>query len=114
MIGFLILIFFTIIPVKIGAEIFGAGNKEVKSCILAIVIGTALSFLSTTLIGGFLGFLASYVLVSVVYSKVLLFSFAGGLAFTLGVLLIQISITQALIDFGILEALFNFGLFTLG
>ena len=68
MIGFLILVLFTIVAVKIGVEIFGAGNKEVKSCILAVVIGTVLSFWSTTLIGGLLGFLVAYVLVSVVYS----------------------------------------------
>ncbi|MCE0558703.1 hypothetical protein [Motilimonas sp. E26] len=102
MIGWLILMLVTVVPVKIGAELFGAENKGFKFCILAVIVGTILSFASVSLIGGFLGLVIAYILVSLVYSKIFLFSFGGGLAFTLGVFVIQIGVAQALTDFGLL------------
>ncbi|MCP4323561.1 MAG: hypothetical protein GY787_17260 [Alteromonadales bacterium] len=101
MIGALILMLITVVPVKIGAELFGAENKGVKFCILAVIVGTILSLASVSMIGGVVGLIIAYVLVSVVYSKIFLFSFGGGLAFTLGVFLIQIGITQGLTELGL-------------
>ena len=101
MIGAFILMLITVVPVKIGAEIFGAENKGFKFCILAVIVGTVLSFASVSMIGGLAGLIIAYILVSVVYSKIFLFSFGGGLAFTLGVFLIQIGITQGLTELGL-------------
>jgi len=101
MIGALILMLITVVPVKIGAEIFGAENKGFKFCILAVIVGTVLSFASVSMVGGLAGLIIAYILVSVVYSKIFLFSFGGGLAFTLGVFLIQIGVTQGLTELGL-------------
>ena len=101
MIGALILMLITVVPVKIGAEVFGAENKGFKFCILAVIVGTVLSFASVSMIGGLAALIIAYILVSVVYSKIFLFSFGGGLAFTLGVFLIQIGITQGLTELGL-------------
>ena len=99
--GVLILMLLTVIPVKIGAELFGAENKGLQYCFLVVVIGTILSLTSFALIGGLIGLIVAYVVVSFVYSKVFQLSFYGGLAFTLAVFIIQIGVTQGLTDLGV-------------
>lgn len=101
MFGVIILILITVVPVKIGAEVFGAENKGFKFCILAVIVWTILSFASINLIGGLIGVITAYILVSLVYSKIFLFSFGGALAFTLGVFLIQVGVTQGLTELGL-------------
>lgn len=98
---FLVLFSLTILPVKIGATIFGATNNELKLCAISVFIGTFLSMVCLMLIGGFLGLMASYIAVSIVYSRVLGISIMWSFLFTFGVFFIQVGVVQALTKFGI-------------
>jgi hypothetical protein len=98
--GMIILMLITIVPVKIGAEIFRSDNPGIKPCILAVVIGTILALISAAIFGDF-GFIAAYITVSIFYGKIIQFSFLGSLGFTLVVLLIQVGIIQGLRDIGL-------------
>lgn len=53
------------------------------------------------LIGDFLGLMASYIAVSIVYSRVLGISIMWSFLFTFGVFFIQVGVVQALTKFGI-------------
>ncbi|MGI2173772.1 hypothetical protein [Shewanella ulleungensis] len=101
MLGLLILALLTVVPVRIGAQLFDADNKGLGYCLLAVVIGTTLATACTALIGGLTGLILAYFLVSIVYSKIFLLSFGSALFFTLAVFLIQVGLTQALTDLGI-------------
>lgn len=105
--GIIILILITVVPVKIGAELFGADNKGFKFCILAAVVGTILASISASLIGGLIGLIVSYIVVSIVYSKIFQFSFGGSLGFTLAVFVIQIGVVQGLNDLGLVLVKFT-------
>ncbi|OBT10420.1 hypothetical protein A9267_05960 [Shewanella sp. UCD-FRSSP16_17] len=101
MLGLLILMLFTVIPVKIGAELFGASNKELKYCVLAVFIGTVLSTICALVIGDLLGLFIAYCVVSMVYSRVFLFSFGTAFVFTFVVFMIQVGLVQMMADIGI-------------
>jgi len=90
----------TILPVKIGATVFGAENNEFKNCVIAVFLGTTLALLCGKLIGGFIGLVVAFIAVSTVYSKILGLSFSWSFLFTIGVIFIQIGIMQALTKFG--------------
>jgi len=98
---FLVLFLLTVLPVKIGATVFGAENNEFKYCAISVFIGTLLAVVCSKLIGGLSGLLASYIAVSFVYSRVLGLSLLWSFLFTFGVFLIQVAIAQALTRFGI-------------
>lgn len=101
MLAWLILILITIVPVKIGAELFEAENKTIIHCGLAVSIGTILAFTIVIAIKGLFGLIVTYIAISVVYSKIFQLSFGKGLTFTLAVFVIQLGIVQGLTDFGL-------------
>jgi hypothetical protein len=101
LIGISILALVTVIPVKIGANLFSAGNSNLISCVIATIIGTALSLTSINYIGGFTGILIAYLLMSLVYSKVFQLPFSSSLKLTFVIIIIQIGCIQGLVDFGI-------------
>jgi len=101
MIGVLILGLITVVPIRIGAELFGAGNKNLTSCVIATVLGTALGLLSMNILGGLPGIIIAFILMSLTYSKVFQLSFSTSLKFTFVIIIIQIGCTQALVDFGL-------------
>jgi len=98
----LVIMVSTTIPVKLGANIFGALNKEMKHCAIAVVLGTIAAILLFKLLGGFLGLVSSYIAVSVIYWYILQISFAWSFVFTLVVLLLQFAILQVLGKLGML------------
>jgi uncharacterized membrane protein YdjX (TVP38/TMEM64 family) len=96
---FLVLLLLTVLPVKIGATIFGATNNEFKYCAISVFLGTLFSIMCLTLIGGEGGLLAGYIAVSIVYSRVLGLSLMWSFLFTFGIFLIQMAMVQALSKF---------------
>jgi len=98
--GTLLIMALTTIPVKIGAEMFGALNKELKYCALAVVLGTISAILLAKLVGGFLAFVLTFIAISLIYWQVLQISFAWSFIFTIVVVLIQLAVIQGLGQFG--------------
>ncbi|MEL0657206.1 hypothetical protein V6257_19495 [Pseudoalteromonas issachenkonii] len=98
---FLVLFSLTVLPVKIGATVFGATNNEFKYCAISVFLGTLIAIICSKLIGGFSGLLAGYIGVSIVYSRVLGLSLSWSFLFTFGILFIQVATVQALTRFGI-------------
>jgi len=102
--GTLLIMALTTIPVKIGAEMFGALNKELKYCALAVVLGTISAILLAEFVGGFLAFVLTFIAISLIYWQVLQISFAWSFVFTIVVVLIQLAVIQGLGQFGELIA----------
>ena len=102
--GTLLIMALTTIPVKIGAEMFGALNKELKYCALAVVLGTISAILLAKFVGGFLALVLTFIAISLIYWQVLQISFAWSFIFTIVVLLIQFAVIQGLGLFGELLA----------
>lgn len=96
----LLIMALTTIPVKIGAEMFGALNKDLKYCALAVVLGTISAILIAKFVGGFLALVLSFIAISLIYWQVLQISFAWSFAFTIVVVLIQLAIIQGIGQFG--------------
>jgi hypothetical protein len=86
----------TTIPVKIGADMFGALNRKFIHCAIAVALGTLSAVMLFMFIGGFLALVLSFIAVSIVYWRVLGISFASSFLFTLFVLLIQFAIIQGI------------------
>ena len=97
----LVLMAITTIPVKIGAELFDAPNKDIKYCALAVVLGTISAVILFKLLGGFLGLVASFIAISVIYYLILQISFAWSFTFTLMVIILQSASVKLLKDIGI-------------
>ncbi len=93
----LVLMVLTILPVKMAAVFFHAGNSNLINCIISVVAGTIGTFICFTILDGFLALLSAYIVVSLVYWKALQLSFSWSFIFTFGVLAIQIAIFQVLI-----------------
>jgi len=93
----LVLMVITILPVKLGAVLFHAGNSNLINCIISVVAGTIGTFICFSILDGFLALLSAYIVVSLIYWKVLQLSFSWSFIFTFGVLGIQVAIFQALI-----------------
>jgi len=53
------LVIMAAIPVKIGAELFGALNKDIKYCALTVVLKTTAAILLVNILGEFLGLILS-------------------------------------------------------
>ncbi|HEY5604199.1 MAG TPA: hypothetical protein VIM41_13930 [Gammaproteobacteria bacterium] len=104
LLGTLLIMAITTIPVKIGAGLFGALNKELKHCALAVVLGTISAILIVKFIGGFLALVLTFVAISLIYWQVLQISFAWSFIFTIVVILIQFAVIQGLGKFGELVA----------
>ena len=102
--GTLLIMALTTIPVKIGAEMFGALNKELKYCALAVVLGTISAILLAMFVGGFSAFVLTFIAISLIYWQVLQISFAWSFIFTIVVVLIQLAVIQGLGQFGELIA----------
>jgi hypothetical protein len=92
----------TTIPVKIGADIFGALNNKLKHCAIAVALGTAVAILLLNFVGGFLAIVLSFVAISIIYWQVLQISFIWSPIFTIFVLLLQFAMIQGLGKLGIL------------
>ena len=91
----------TTLPVKLGADLFGALNKEYKYCVLTVVLGTIAAMLCFEFIGGFFGFVASFISISLIYWQILQISFSWSFIFTIIVMIIQFTIIEVLIKIGI-------------
>ena len=102
--GTLLIMALTTIPVKIGAELFGASNKDIKYCALAVVLGTISAILIVKFIGGFLALVFIFIAISLIYWQVLKISFVWSFVFTIVVILIQFAVIQGLGQFGELVA----------
>lgn len=98
----LVIMVLTTIPVKIGASMFGALNKDMKHCALAVVLGTASALLIVNFIGGFLALVLTFIAISLIYWKILQISFGWSFIFTLVVMLIQFAMIQGLGEIGVL------------
>ena len=92
----LVLMVITILPVKLGAALFNAGNSKLINCAISVVAGTIATVVSFSIFDGFFALLFAYIGVSMIYWKVLQLSFVWSFLFTFGVLGIQITIFQAL------------------
>jgi len=84
----------TTIPVKIGAVMFGALNKDLKYCALAVVLGTLSAILLAKFVGGFLAIVLTFIAISLIYWQVLQISFAWSFIFTIVVIFIQLAVIQ--------------------
>lgn len=98
----LVIMTLTTIPVKIGAELFRALNKDIKHCALAVVLGTVASVLLLYFVGGFTAVVLMYIAMSLIYWQVLQLSPGWSFIFTIAVILIQFAMVQALGKLGIL------------
>jgi hypothetical protein len=98
----LVLMVITTIPVKIVAELFGAHNKQLKHCALAVILGTTATVLLMIFVGGFLGLVLAFGAISAVYWKVLDISLPGSFLFTIVVMITQAAVIQGLLKIGIL------------
>ena len=92
----------TTIPVKIGADLFGALNKDIKHCALAVVLGTIAAVLLVYLFDGFLGLVLSFFAISIIYWQILQISFTWSFVFTILVIIIQFAIFQLLAKIGVM------------
>lgn len=90
----------TVVPVRIGTQLYDTNNKQLHFCLIAVISGFILTAASTAIIGGLGGLLVSYALVSWVYSKIFGLAFSSALIFTLVIFIIQIGITQFIGDVG--------------
>lgn len=98
----LVLMLFTTIPVKIGAELFRARNKDMAHCALAVVLGTIVAVLLVRYVGGLSSFTLMYIAMSIIYWLILRLSLVWSFVFTLSVILIQFAMVQALAKLGML------------
>ena len=102
LIATLVIMAITTIPVKIGAEMFGALNNKLSHCAIAVALGTLAAVLLFEFVGGFLALVLSFVAISIIYWQVLQISFAWSFLFTIVVILIQFAAIQALGKLGML------------
>ena len=98
--GTLLIMAITTVPVKIGAELFGALNKDLKYCALAVVLGTISAILLAKYVGGFLALVLSFIAISLIYWQVLQISFAWSFIFTIVVVFIQFAVIQGIGQLG--------------
>lgn len=94
----------TTIPVKIGADLFGALNKDIKHCALAVVLGTIAAVLLVNIFGGFIGLILAFIAISIIYWQILHISFTWSFVFTIIVLIIQFTVVQMLLKIGVMAS----------
>ena len=99
-IGLSILALVTVVPVKIGAELFGAANKSLMFCIIATIAGTVLSLASINYIGGLSGIFIAFISMTLTYSKIFKLPFFTSLKLTFVIIIVQVGCIQALVNLG--------------
>lgn len=95
-IAVLIMLSLTIIPVKIGADLFGAPNNAIKHCVISVLLQMVAVIFLFIIAKGFLMVVFMFVAVSMIYWQVLKISFVSSFVFTMFIFIIQISLMQFL------------------
>lgn len=92
----LVIMAVTTVPVKIGAQMFGARNNKFSHCGIAVALGTLAAVVLFHYVGGFTALALSFIAISVIYWQVLQISFAWSFLFTIVVIIIQFITLQVL------------------
>ncbi len=90
-ISMLILFALTILPIKMGADLFGAPNNAIKHCAITLLLQMAAVIFILIIAKGFSAVALIFVTVSMIYWQVLKVSFISSFAFTVFIFLIQIA-----------------------
>ena len=100
----IVLLLTTTVPIKIGAGFVGATKTSFNASGSAALLGLLTAYLSFSLVGGFLGLIVAYVSMSLAYWFVLKPTFIGSFGLTILVLIIQVAIIQAMVNYGVISS----------
>ena len=85
-----LIVVFCVFPVQLSAKLFGAEISTFGACLIAVIIGSVLAWLSMFFIGQFLGILVAGVCMSLAFMGTLKLGFVGAMGTTISSIAIQI------------------------